>query len=88
MTRIFSDRGFDRQFSRLPRKFQLKFYERAALFAADPRAPLLHNHPLEGKYEGMRSINITGDLRAVYRESENNSAFFVEIGTHHQLFRS
>ena len=88
MTRIFSDKGFDRQFSRLPRKIKLKFYERAALFVADPHAPLLHNHPLEGKYEGMRSINVTGNLRAIYRESENDSIFFVDIGTHHQLFGS
>jgi addiction module RelE/StbE family toxin len=45
----------------------------------------LRNHPLSGKYEGFRSIDVTEDWRALYRK-EPERIIFVDIGTHTQLY--
>jgi len=47
--------------------------------------PLLNNHPLDGIWIGCRSINITGDFRAVYEELGNDNFEFVAIGTHSEF---
>ncbi len=48
--------------------------------------PILNNHMLQGKYAEVRSINITGDFRAHYTVLNNNSRYFVAIGTHSELY--
>lgn len=60
--------------------------ERIALFIRDSLHPLLNNHPLNGEYTGYRSINITGDLRAIYEPISKNRAFFSLLGTHQELY--
>jgi len=45
----------------------------------------LNNHSLSGEWRGYRSIDITGDIRAVYR-IENEINLFVAIGSHNQLY--
>ncbi|USN59056.1 MAG: hypothetical protein H6767_03035 [Candidatus Peribacteria bacterium] len=45
-----------------------KFQETLVLFISNPLQACLHNHNLKGKYIGYRSINVTGDIRALFRE--------------------
>ncbi len=79
-------REFQKDLKKLSKKEQLQFGERIALFLEDPMHPLLHNHALIGKLRGLRSINITGDIRALYEEITPELAFFVAIGTHSELY--
>ena len=65
---------------------QDKFEERLSLFIQDRNHSLLNNHPLDGEWFGCRSINITGDFRAVYEELDNGNFEFVAIGTHSELY--
>ena len=60
--------------------------ERLLLFAEDPYNPILNNHALSGIYKGLRSINITGDFRALYQPMGKNSALFVRLDTHSNLY--
>lgn len=60
--------------------------ERLLLFETDPHNHTLRNHPLLGKWYGYRSINLTGDLRAIFRLLNSDHAIFVEIGTHSELY--
>lgn len=60
--------------------------ERLGLFVRDPFDPILNNHPLRGKYQGCRSTNIGGNLRAIYKEIAVNTVFFVELGVHGELY--
>ncbi len=53
---------------------------------SDPFHPLLNNHPLAGRWTGYRSINITGDYRAIYELIEEDLAYFVTIDTHSNLY--
>ncbi len=62
-----------------------KLTERLKLFGQNEFDPILNNHSLRGKYLGCRSINITGDLRAVYKSLGEN-IIFVTIDSHSNLY--
>ena len=49
--------------------------------------PKLNHHKLTGELAGFHSINVGGDLRALYREYEDNTVVFEKIGTHSQLYK-
>jgi len=64
--------------------------EKILLFSKNPSDPQLNNHLLKREYKGHRSINITADWRALYRdlrEGEDNVAYFVALGTHRELYK-
>lgn len=80
------DPVFRKQYKKLPIKLKQRFDDRLLLFKRDPFAALLRLHPLHGKLSGYWSINITGDVRAVYKYLGEEVAIFVLIGTHSQLY--
>ena len=73
-------------FKKQPAWLQDKFEERIRLFQKDMFEPILNNHSLEGEWLGCRSINITGDIRAVFEELSTNHIQFLAIGTHSELY--
>lgn len=81
-------RRFIKELKRAPQKIQVAFRDRLALFVENKFHPILNHHVLGGELDGCRSINITGDWRAVYEELKNGDVvFFVMIGTHSQLYK-
>ena len=85
--RIVLHRNFEKQYAKLQKQTKVHTKERLALFLRDEFHPILNNHPLRGKYVGYRSINITGDLRALYRRGEHDDRIFTLIDTHSNLYR-
>jgi addiction module RelE/StbE family toxin len=79
-------RHFIKAYHKLSEKEQSAADDRIRLFSEDPFSPKLENHALTGKYQGYRSINITGDYRAVYINMDKEKILFVRIGTHSQLY--
>ncbi len=77
---------FLKQYSKLPQKVQLQTDKRILLWRRDPSSSILHDHALFGEYRGYRSINITGDIRALYIKKGNTVVIFGFIGTHSQLY--
>jgi len=73
-------------FKKQPAWLEDKFEERIRLFQKDMFEPILNNHSLEGEWLGCRSINITGDIRAVFEELSTNHIQFLAIGTHSELY--
>lgn len=63
-----------------------KFEERARLFGINPNSPLLRNHKLTGNKTGLSSFSVTGDIRIVYKQKDENTAYFLDIGTHNQVY--
>ena len=59
-------RKFLKAYIKQPQKIREKFKEKRNLFLKDMFHPLLNNHSLGGEYNGCRSINITGDIRAIF----------------------
>jgi addiction module RelE/StbE family toxin len=76
---------FLRQYTKLAPKIRQKADERMMLWQADPLNSKLRDHQLKGKYKQYRSIDVTGDYRALYL-SQEDEAIFDKIGTHSQLY--
>lgn len=77
---------FKRQYKKLPEKFQEQFDERLRLFLIDPTLPKLRVHPLKGKFAGYWSMNINGDIRALYILQGETIVIFALIGSHSELY--
>lgn len=83
---IYFHKKFQRNFEKLSQKEKDKFEERLNLFLIDEFNPILNNHPLKGMYQGCRSINVSGDIRAIY-EIELTKIKFIAIGNHNNLYK-
>ncbi len=83
--RVDYHKGFKKQFQKLSSKIREHFKHRLILFIDNPFDPVLQNHPLHGRWDGFRSINVTGDIRAIYQEIDNIN-YFVAIGSHSTLY--
>ncbi|MGH7237393.1 MAG: type II toxin-antitoxin system RelE/ParE family toxin [Candidatus Saccharimonadales bacterium] len=70
----------------MPLRVQDKFWARLELWQEDPANSLLYLHPLSGKLAGCYSINITGDIRAIYEIVGEEAYIFDMIGSHSQLY--
>ncbi len=79
-------RNFKKMFKKQPSWIKDKFEERVRLFREDMFEPILNNHSLEGEWLGCRSVNITGDIRAIFEELGDDNFEFVAIGTHSELY--
>lgn len=84
--KIDYSRRFGKQFKKASLEIKKAFRHRLDLFTEDPFNPLLNNHSLSGRFIGQRSINITGDWRAIYIV-EQNTVIFIALGTHSQLYK-
>ncbi|MEK7101710.1 MAG: type II toxin-antitoxin system mRNA interferase toxin, RelE/StbE family [Patescibacteria group bacterium] len=78
--------SFIKDFKKCEKNVRAKFVERKQVFILNPFHPLLNNHQLHGKWAGHRSINITGDYRAIFY-TKGDSIVFIRIGTHPQLYK-
>jgi len=76
---------FERSFEKLDRAIKRSFMDRKNLLLADSRHPMLNLHKLQGKFEGYWSMNITGDVRLIFK-MEGFIAIMIDIGRHSTLF--
>ena len=83
---IYFHKNFERQYKKLNNKQKTRFKERIAIFLQDKFNPILNNHSLRGKYKGYRSINVAGDLRAIYKRTIKNNIIFIAIDNHNNLY--
>lgn len=84
--KIEYSKKFLKQYYKFTPNIKLKFESRLMLWQSNPRHPQLHLHILTGEYAGMYSINITGDIRALYEKVGDTYVIFGFIGTHSQLY--
>lgn len=77
---------FAKSYNQLDSKISCAFENRLRIFLANPYHAKLCNHPLKGKWQGYRSINISGDFRVVYKEMSEEEVIFITIGSHSQLY--
>jgi len=86
MKKLETTRQFDKQFSKLNPKLKLRFKSRVVKLMIAPTTRELNNHSLTGKYRGYNSINVTGNVRALYYLRDRSTIVFAFIGTHSQLY--
>jgi addiction module RelE/StbE family toxin len=77
---------FKKKFKKLPSKIKDQFDERNILFQRNKFDSVLNNHSVEKRFPDCRSINITGDYRAIFKEEKDTVYIFVNIGTHSELY--
>ncbi|MEX0895385.1 MAG: type II toxin-antitoxin system RelE/ParE family toxin [Patescibacteria group bacterium] len=77
---------FKKQYKKLPSKFQQQFDDRLKLFVVDQTHPKLRVHPLKGSFAGYWSMNVNGDLRAIYLVQGDEVIIFALIVTHSELY--
>lgn len=77
---------FLKQYQKSNKKIKNTFRIRRELFKQNPFSTQLNNHQLTGKFKGCRSINVTGDWRAIYSE-QRGIIIFEALGTHSQLYK-
>ncbi|MFA6158365.1 MAG: type II toxin-antitoxin system YafQ family toxin [Candidatus Paceibacterota bacterium] len=78
-------KSFIKRYSRMDKKVQMAFIKRFDAFSKNPFDPTLENHELHAEWSHHRSINVTGDIRAIYR-TDGGITIFVAIGTHSELY--
>ncbi len=76
---------FRKKFKKIPPKIQERFYERLELFVQDKFNRVLNNHSVDRAYLNCRSINVSGDYRAIF-EDQGENIVFITIGTHSELY--
>ncbi len=84
MTIAYS-KNFIKQSKKLNKPVREKLLGRIELFGDNPLHHDLNNHSLKGKYKKYRSINVTGDYRALYL-TQDDLVIFDFVGTHSQLY--
>ena len=85
---ILFHKSFRKSLKKQPVRMQKQFSQKLLVFELDPFDPLLSNHALRGEHRGKRSINISGDVRALYvvYEQADDSVIFIDIGGHSELY--
>ena len=83
---IVFEYNFKKKLRKISPQVKKHFYERLALFELNKFHTLLNNHSVEKRFPGCRSINITGDYRAIFKEIPGDTVIFVLIGTHSEFY--
>jgi addiction module RelE/StbE family toxin len=84
--RVVFHKNFDKSYKKCSKKVQTQFQKRLKLLLENPYHPLLENHALHEEWKDFRSINITGDYRALYYYLNDNTIEFIIIDTHSNLY--
>lgn len=82
--------SFLKVFRKADVRIRKSFKQRILIFSKNPNDLQLNNHELAKEWLGHRSIDITNDYRAVYKEEaveEEKVAHFVTLGTHEELYK-
>lgn len=77
-----------REFEKIKRKNKQLFRQiekQIILFQNNPRHPLLRLHKLSGDLDGIWSISISKNIHMTYIQEEN-IAYFIDIGTHSEIY--
>lgn len=80
-------KNFEKGYKKLSKKQKGKFEQRKQIFELDEFSPILNNHALAGKYHGYRSVNVTGDLRAVFYRKSKSVVIFIAIDNYSNLYK-
>ena len=80
-------KSFTGQFKKLSETKKRLATETIELFTEDHMSDSLRNHPLKDKWANYRSITANDDLRLHYRVIDKDTALFVAVGTHYELYR-
>ena len=86
--KIVYKKKFAKTLNKCSQKAKDQVLEKINLFQNDSNNSVLNNHCLSGKLNNFRSININGNLRAIFvYYSKEDLAVFYFLGTHSELYK-
>jgi addiction module RelE/StbE family toxin len=85
--KIRFQRSFSKQFTKLSIAQKKSIKDTLEIFGEDPYHDSLRNHPLKDEWRGYYSISASDDLRLPYKVIYDETALFVAVGTHKQLYK-
>jgi len=85
--RVKFQQSITKQFTKLSRTQKQLVTDSIELFTENPMHDSLRNHPLRDKWANYRAITADNDLRLHYRVIGKDTALFVAVGTHDELYR-
>ena len=68
-------------------KLSKKIRKQLSLFEENPKHPSLRTHKLTGNLKNHWSISITKSVRMVYILEKKDLAFFIDMGTHEEVYK-
>lgn len=68
------------------KKLSDRIQKQLLLFKSNPKHPSLRTHKLTGSMGNMWSISVSMSKRMVYRLLDNDRAYFIDIGTHDEVY--
>lgn len=85
--KIRFQKSFTEQFTKLAKSQKQLVKDAIELFGENPMHDSLRNHPLKDQWLHYRSITADDDLRLHYRVINDDTALFVAVGSHSQLYK-
>ena len=84
---IVRKKTFKKAYLKLSHKLQLKADDALKVFINNPYEKSLNNHALKGQLKGLRSLDVTGDLRILFKEKNGYiTVVLITMGSHSQLY--
>lgn len=80
---------FQKELFRLKKKdpdLTSKIVKQLKIFIQNPRHPFLRTHKLSGNLDNFWSISITKSIRMIYQLNQSGSAYFIDLGTHDEVY--
>ncbi len=87
--KLLYKKSFIKSYNKYNQSIKNKVKARLSIFIENPFDERLHNHWLHGLHQWERSINITGDMRIIFKELSEWKYEIVELidmWTHSQLY--
>ena len=76
-----------REIKRKNKTLFLRIQKQLKTFSLNDKYPSLRIHKLTGTHKNVWSISITMQIRMIYIVISSSEIFFVDIGTHDQVYR-
>lgn len=76
-----------KKIKRTDKELIVKINKQIKLFQLHPQHSSLRTHKLTGKMKNRWSISVSRSIRIVYILLEGDTAYFIAIGTHDQVYR-
>lgn len=90
MVKILPRGNFERMYQKLLRydpSLEAVVTQKVRWFKNNPEDTRLKNHPLRKKMKGKFAFSITGDIRIIYKWQGKNTARFLAIGGHKEVYK-
>lgn len=75
------------QLNKKDRKLVIKIGKTIRQFEANSKHPSLRTHKLTGNLDNRWSISVSKEFRMVYILLDKNIAYFVDFGTHDEVYK-